>query len=1023
MHSNNRKIYVLIQIIFVLMMVIGNIQSSSASCQKDNMIKGQTDPGVLARMADSWKDLDGECHFSIGSAFMDFFQKNTDAAIKNSSLEYAKKYLLQAKNSLRPSRSEYKECHNFLITIEANSPNPDLQSIYESIQVRGVIENIQDTDRQLIGNAINSQIEPYTTSFAETSYPPEHITKIYQQLEPENYKNLKAIRAFKQNYQTIRNRLQQHTSQNILQDIADIIQALDQYDHKMPDIVPLIATYRLWLRSLQAMSTLPQGARQICSRTNELKANLETVRQTLSFAQTPQELNCRNQMACLVNLHSTQNILPVYNDPNRLQKKERCVAWISSYTFTINTCGIDYLIEDRRPFLNEVKALHDALDAYNTNNTRLLESIHTSTQNNEIKRISGQYLAHHYYTIVFDELQSGPINGDALGTLRNIGDTLNLYNRYSDYISSSGRLNINQQHRLLTNFFSNIFSNFDTAQGNVHYIDDRLKTVWNVQAVPTRVQRPIQQPPQRPVQQPPQRPVQQPPQRPVQQPPQRPVQQPPQRPAQQPADDLFQRARNAFDNSEYFTAWDYYGQAYQDIVPDRLENLVSQDETVLVNTPSNVWRTIAAEDKTRLKILSIIIKLINSRISPITEFRNLVTNRTTDYSPDYSFHLFERIHSVNEKTSDENFINALYYKKNANAQNQYSFKMIRSFLAAYQALEQGSSEFNIPTQQRVIKKKKRLEYWILKVWNEQDISWKAYARSQYYRFYPSIFDTLIRNNDNHNSSNSSADDPIVQNPDTGNATPIGDIFELFVEFAAICDSQGTNAITCEQMRVGYHTEIIGTDTDNCIEQYIRLIRTEYEHRFFSRFYFAWAKIRKGQNNPIDWVDNLALAYSRADTTLRENIKQSLVHAKRRLRNQRLNQEDLNRLQRARDKLQRYGLLEYWNNIPQSSTTQREQPSQNSQTHSQSINPEFNTLAEANRFLEQIRQNIIQCSNNRHSITTFINRLISRYAETYNRQFFIIYNRLKPHCRCISSSIMGGYDESFNEIQINQSSPQ
>ena len=748
------------------------------SCDKYNVITRQTDPGTLIRMAKSWTGIDASCHLIIGYTLFQFSLNENDPELKNRILNYTKKYLKQASMGLRRSSNGYRLCNQLFVNAEANSDNPDLKIIYKLSQEPHVRVEEKDTTR--IISIIENQVKPYITKFTQMDFPPDYIIDLYRQLIPqptEFYITLTNIRSFKQHYQTLQERLKQHTSQNIMHDIAEIIREMEQFRYMMSDIQPFFTAYRIWFDSLQAMQDLPNGAINRCSHTKELLKKFEIVRQTLPFAQTPQELNCLNKMACLAYLHNPEDIMPIYDDPQRLKKKQQCEDWILSYNATVNKCGKSDLIEDRRPSLNALKKLHDALDSYYAKNkTQQLESIHSNTEYDQIKRITGEYIAHHYYSIVFKELHSGPIKNKPLRTLNNIGETLNLYSRYSDYMRSKGKININQQHKSLTNFFSNISSDLTTAQETLQYITEGLQTVWNIQDVlnkykselatkyipgvtayePKTVNEQIKAVPQSYI--------------PAAEPLHISTETPEQFTAPEaasrnvPPHKTIQKARNAFDKFEYFESWEYYQREYSGIVPDRLEDLVRQDETIYVTSTENVWRSIQNKDKTRLKLLSMIIKLVNSPNTPDSQFNEFAVKRTTGYSPDYSFHLAELGHTTHEKSSDRDFIFALYYMNNAKPQNQHSYEMIRHFLASYQALEQGMSIFNLSTQQRINKKRQRLEYWIKKVWNQQGHSFKDYARTQYYRYYPAIFDTLIRNIDNCNPNGSSYDQNILLSP-------------------------------------------------------------------------------------------------------------------------------------------------------------------------------------------------------------------------------------------------------------------
>ena len=1040
-----------------------HVQSLIASCKDQQMIDDQQDPGALSNLIKKW-EFEAECSFIVGRKFLSFFESENDQKTKNMLFNDARIYLEKARFGLGETSDDYRECHKLLIKIEANSVTPNLERVYNFIQIPGM--QVDDTDKDLIIRAIDHQLNPYITVFTVMDYPPNYIIELYQTLNPESLQrinSLSSVHQFKESYQNISRKLETNTSQNKLNDINTIIQSLNSHNN-MEGIQPFITAYTSWRRALRYMLDLPQTASERCTQCTQLIQELNTIRLTLPFFQTPDDINCCRVLSCLVFRHSLQDVLPVYNDEQNKQKFMNCKTWIEAYTTKINTCGTIYLIEDQRPFLNELTQLYNAINTYHKRASITgINNIYTKTLNGNIKIITGQYLANYYYKIVTSELKRGKMNNtDELTTLNNIESTLGAYNQYSRYIKQANRFNINEQHRLLTKFFTDIHSNINSAQNTLSYIDKELKRIWKVEtlylakkevadraaaeraaadraaaeraaaeraaadraaaeraaaeraaadraaadraaadraaadrAAADRAAADRAAADRAAAER----------------------AEDDRAAAERAADDRAAddraaaeraaadraaaeraaaarkpagfgpafEAREAFDKFDYFKAWDHYSKAYIGIVPNRLEDLVNESESS--NIVNNVWGSISSQDRIRLKILSLIIRFTEvHHHRPM--FTMYVENRS-GYPEQFSFHLAERGHLSKEKSSDQDFISALCYMKEASNQGRflYPLEMLKHLCAAYHALGQGSSSFSLSSIKRVHRKKQRLEYWLLRVWKSYDESRRNLARSEYYRFFPSIFNTILHDN-------IGMIQPSTIAPAKARKPTFEKRLEFFEVFAAVCEKKGKTYLNCDQMRKSYDNRIEGNDTAKCVEKYIKLIRRHEKKStdYFYRFYRAWAKIRKAQGRVNDWIENLIIAYTAASneaekTIVKKSIKEAL---------QKLN-EPLNK--KIEKTITKYKLTTFWKKL---------QAPKIILSDYQFENPE-----QAKKIAEQLLKG--QCKKKKNDIILFLTNLVTLYRDTQKNNYREVFNNYISRYTCLSAREVSDFHTRINSV--------
>jgi len=985
--SKNCMVRWLLCIVFIFFCTINN-DALGDICDKKTNIENCRDASVLDRMLGSWKDLNAACYLVIGSAYFKFYKTESS---NTGILENAKKYLQFARKNLSKSGNDYIRCNELLIQAEIKTNPPNLQNIYDYLQVRDV--RIEEHDKNFVLGIISTELNPYLTDFSQSTPPGHQVIDLYCQLSGQRQHRLFLnVQSFRTNYQVIQRRLKVNPGPNTLQDIQEIISLLRQCNRTMRNITQYITAYTNWSNALQSYNTPPRP-NQACRHYNSLIDQFDTVRrQRLPFVNDPSGLECFKNLACLaISYESTRinNIRPIYNEPNLSDKRNLCKAWIDAYTATTTSCPGTTVYDDQRPLLNKMMQLYDAIEVYQTNRSlRALKALHQNSSYEEsIRSVACEYLANHYYNIVNNELNSGIPAGPGLTPLQlldNIGATVNLYNRYAYCTRQRGRRNISQQHSLLRDFYDAIQArNYRDAYNQSRYIDDPLVASWNVNQAISQLQPEPRQPEPRqpePRQPEPRQPEPRQPEprqpEPRQPEPRQPEPRQPE-PRQHVLDEDTRLAREAFDSYEYFESWDKYNLVYPSFVPNSLNNFVEENESTLRH--GSIWTNILSADRIRLKILSFIIKLITDH-DPANFFNTHIKNRSTGYPLEYSIHLAERNHTFNEKSSDIYFFNALFYMKNANRGNQPVNEIIQQLLAAHNALTQAYGRFEAGVNQRLNMKKARIEYWLQKIWGPLDNNTKSSIRAQNEIMYGSIFRSLVDlPNVVRNAARRPQRDIVISDEDK---------LTTFESFATICERERrANYYDCDQLRTTFDNSIRGNTTDQCVSNYvnqIELLRLS-SPAFFYRFYFALSKIRKSQNRYDDWIENLALAFSRTSPgPQQDNIFEKLDEAKRLCSNR---GHILNPETEAR--LRQYNLIERWTTI---------------QTN------QFNTPEQAGRIASNYREyNLDQCNANKRRISIFVNTLIARLGEPGNEEYLEILNNNIQHFCFTPEEITNFYD--------------
>ena len=474
-------------LIFIVIFHI-TVNFCDATCEKEYIINSQTDPDALDRLIKSWIGLSTECYFYIGKKFYHFFQQENNHRLKQLLLSESTKYLEFAKDNLSPYRNEYYECNALLIKVEVNSTEPNLQNIYSSIQVRGVRERIEYEYKFLILKEIQKHWKPFITYFLEMKLPHEYTIDLYHQLSNEKdhfIQRVEQVRTFKNSYESILSRLKINAKQNLIVDIENVLDLLKE-NQTMQGVQKYYDAFSKWHKLLVTIQQqkFPSRALERCRLYNHLNDQLESVRQTLPFVSDPENFKCDTEVACLANKYEVKLLMPEYNDSQLLNKKKACQEWINSYTKTLDQCNSSFTIEDKRPLLNEIIKVHNAIDNYQKKKSiNALNSIHVATMNTSIKNLTGLYLANHYYQIIWSELENGPLNYNPFETLSNIGRTLDIYNRYSPFDIQEGKVDLNQQYSLLSRFFSNISSNLFVSNDVTDYMHKNFKQAWSVQRI------------------------------------------------------------------------------------------------------------------------------------------------------------------------------------------------------------------------------------------------------------------------------------------------------------------------------------------------------------------------------------------------------------------------------------------------------------------------------------------------------------------------------------------------------------
>jgi len=951
----------------------------------DDISKFKNDPNGLSQWI-SDNSFDSICCFPIGEMYYEYFINKKIS--KQGYLDDAKRYLEYAARNMGTTGG-YSRYYGLLIQIECYAKTPDVDKIISYTKRLPPSEPLDiQINRAHITDVINKRLISYNTDFLSNEYLAEYQTLIQAlKINNEHSRRLLKTSELKQNYQKQYKTFLKNPNESA---VKNILYLLNQMKY-MDNIEPYLEAYRDMQHYYSRTNDNYEDAESQCENYKQAIKQLKHARNILGHIPDSKNAECGQKLACLsANCKSEiEKLFPTMNQPVEQFKKHECKMRLDAYQSLRQECPKVKVMDDQQAVLIELMQVYYAIDDYQKrNDISEFESVYRQTKNPKLQMYTGNYLATHYYETVSNQLKKGPMNEDALTVLKNIGSKMDSYNRYASYMQSSGKYNVFQQYRLLTRFFENISLDYDAALNDSENIDDALKQSWNIQAIIEKYK-------------------------------------------QQPKhskkqlldsttisdnqtlghyfDDKALLARKSFDSFEYFDAWEHYKQVYPQLVPNRLKDLVEQDESIHIT--KYVWNIVNAEDRIPLKILSLIIKMV-TKVNDPSIFFDLVSKRNTGYPPEYSFHFAEGNHTLHEKSSDRFFFSGLcYYQQHHSVLNKHlSFEMLGSFLSAYNALGQVFGSFDHKTNQRINMKQNRCAYWLKKVWNKSDDFWRIAARNRYEQPFGPIFRILLLDkHSQHQQATNQTTIPSNVTVQTIKSTSSSDEQRLnqFEEYARMCEKfERPDFYTCSQLKSEFDSRIRGHSTGKCINSFIDLNRDlrKKSTEFYSRFYFAWAKIRKSQQRIDDWVENLALAYSSAFSDhQRKKIIAELAEA----RNE-CNQTGYKLNSGTLEKLQNYNLISRWHMNESQSTKEF--------SISKRAANEFSNPEQASRIANRLQQySEKECHLHKIEILFFINMLFDKYRSTRDNSYLSIYYRLLPGCDCLSQEERVNFDERFQSI--------
>ena len=881
----------IIKPLFIIIILLNSTIIWAAECYQKSKIDNCKTVQELLNMTNHPDGLKSECYYYIGEKLYKLYLKNKKKKI----LTEAQKIFKHAVANLSRiyNRTEYKMCNAYLVIIECLIDKGQMEDVihyYNNINDRHLIK--QNDIHQLVTQKIDRYLSYYNKADVNEE-PPQSIIEFIKKLNINTAQTKKfKIKQKKKEYEKLHSlyianllKIQKEPVYDDIKTQVRLLKEMEEYRSVFP-VPDTLNGFERWMQYFEIVMDVSGNAAEQCMKLNTAEMYFNEVKQQFSYAKETQDIECRISLACLSREIQVEKdkLLPKPKDTNYSKKFDRCNLLFNEYTSVLKHCPKKFIIEDNRPFLKKVLAYYKAFDQLkNKGQISDLVIEFSKSDEPELKESAGYHIADYYHQKAAQQLLKGPGNKEPLVVLRHIRSMISKYQPFSGYREKSkDELNVIIQHQRLTKFFSNVDANTKNNQLKIH---PSLKQIWQVKKY-INEQIAIQ--------------------------------------AQRNREYLvssttskktafntassfestdsnkaLNNAIRSFNTFEYLDAWNSYQMAYPNIVPDRIDDLINQNESLLSHTPNNVWNLINQAHKCRLKLLTYIIKMKNEDVSN-AYFANVFAQKR-NYDENISWHFAEQNHSIAEKNSDMNFFKGFAYILNQN--NIAEKKAFIYFLRAWLTLDNSKNHFNKKAYKRISNKINRIKYWLKKIWNQYDHSIKNELKIKYYKDHKKIFDNdlLVKR--------IRLTQAIIQ---TNHPEPL----YAFARFANYLNDYPEKGINCNMLRT-YCSNIEGDKVDDCLDSFKtiasrykddpdnELQKDELNKRIYI-FYFALAQIRKYQNKINDWVENLVFSYNRANDDQKELICKECCKAKNRCLKTRCKLT-----KKVRHKLERCKLYNYW----------------------------------------------------------------------------------------------------------------
>jgi len=320
-----------------------------------------------------------------------------------------------------------------------------------------------------------------------------------------------------------------------------------------------------------------------------------------------------------------------------------------------------------------------------------------------------------------------------------------------------------------------------------------------------------------------------------------------------------EQAEKLFDNTDYIESWNTYAKVYP-FITSSLKNLYNEIYTLKCES---IWLSkINSDHYKKMKILCIIMSFNLHRNDEKEHFERII-NQEIKFDDAISWHIPKPQNDKKELSSDKEFFWGFLRILRSEEPHKTT---IDFFLNAYKELKPLITSYSGgKDRKRIENKQKRIFFWIKnKVWPMYGERLKQEILSQKKKDFPDIFSKIVKVDKKYTMD-------LIKNQQNH------DLLAMFETFY-----RNGSEVTCENIRL-FDKDIFGERDQECFDNFYRKVEKTIDNNDNSfRFYFTFALIRKEQGDIINWIDNIAIAYSKITNNNRirqESIKKELAEAK------------------------------------------------------------------------------------------------------------------------------------------------
>jgi len=756
-----------------------------------------------------------------------------------------------------------------------------------------VKQRIRESAQTVIDNYIN---DPFNSQY------PEQLATSIQLFSRYNIQiNANNLQSINQLVDKYKNQLNTLTENQLPQNVNSIIASLDSFSEMGVQNVPksnavraLQKYYQLYTQSLQSANRS-----RSCELLNSALTHLNTARNTFTFLTDSLNINCYKNLACLLLEINIQELMPdIENENQYTNNLITCEKYQTNYNNVKTQCPnlqtsfqLPTQLDDLIKFYNAHNSL---ISQPNIHPTDLLSNFMNNIQNNQklyakkLYNLAGFYIANYYYQKSYKQLSKGPGQNrdETLRQIRIINDKLN-----KNYINMEVDV-FNQYSKILEFFNSYQDKPVSETKTILSEIDQNIRQAWRLDALLTAeiekrkqeelaIQKKKQQdaPEKKKQQDTPEKKKQQ---------------VAPEKKKQQDVlaenQEKLDSALKKFKATDYIKAWELYGEVYSFLDSSNLSRLLNKFN---IHPPRDPILKIDIKHKQPIQILCEIMHIKNFQTA--FAYNNYLINHRKQYGDLYGWHINMLDNTDCERTSNQKFFYGLYYyivKPDVQ-------KTIDHFKAAYVNLK----KMTTPPENKM----KRVKFWLKKAWDlctSKEI--KSNIFNQHKKDLPEIFGEYLKIDESNIVHDNQFNEAFTGLSITN--------YELFSKNF----QESYEILTCEYIQKNFPTVKIENENDkSCLIdlsfQVKQLVNVKERSSESFRFYFAFASIRKGEKDYVNWIENLCIAYdsipkNKHQTSYRQDVvKKELALAKMYMNNSALSKKNT-------ENLRNVGLLKEWRKI-------------------------------------------------------------------------------------------------------------